>query len=334
MAEDKNLTIADIARELGVSKTTISRAISGKGRIGAETRQRILEYIEERDYHPNVIAKGLAKSRTYNIGLVLPGDFNIVESPFFQNCMLGISKIASSMDYDILLSIVTGNDISQLRRVVINHKSDGIILTRTHVKDAAVQYLKEMNIPFVTIGSVEDDSVVQIDNDHRSACMELTRELIKQGAEKIALIGGNRDYVVTMNRLNGFLDAFSQSGKIPVKEYIYLDVEDDKNVERIVNNLLDKDIDCIIAMDDYLCNSVLNVLNQKKVAIPADVKVASFYDSSLLKNHVPSITSIRFNVEELGEVTCRTLLGMIKNEEVEQKTLLGYQLSMSVSTGD
>ena len=111
MADDRNLTISDIANELGVSKTTVSRAISGKGRIGDETRKKVLDYIKEHDYRPNVIAKGLAKSKTYNICLVIPGDYNIVELPFFQNCMLCISKIASSMDYDVLISMVTDKDI-------------------------------------------------------------------------------------------------------------------------------------------------------------------------------------------------------------------------------
>ena len=330
--EDKNLTIGDIAKELGVSKTTVSRAISGKGRIGSETKERVLQYIEEHNYRPNVIAKGLAKSRTYNIGLVVPGDYNVVELPFFQNCMLGISKIASSMDYDVLLSIVTGEDISQLQRVIINHKVDGVILTRTLVADASVQYLKEMGITFVTIGSLEDPSVVQVDNDHQKACMELTKNLLEQGIDKIALIGGNQDYVVTENRLNGFLDAFAQDNKKPKKEHIYLNVTEDKQIESILEKLLAEGVDCIITMDDYLCGCVLSTLRQKKTVVPKDIKVASFYDSSILKNNIPSITSIQFDVKELGELTCKLLLKMIEGEEVQPQSLLGYQISMREST--
>ena len=68
-----NITISDVAEALGVSKTTVSRAISGKGRIGAATRKRVLEYIQEHDYKPNVIARGLAQSKTFNICVVMPG---------------------------------------------------------------------------------------------------------------------------------------------------------------------------------------------------------------------------------------------------------------------
>lgn len=335
MTEDKKLTINDIADELGVSKTTVSRAISGKGRIGEETRSRVLQYIEEHHYTPNVIAKGLAQSRTYNIGLVIPGDYNIVELPFFQNCMLGISKIASSMDYDVLVSIVTADDISRLQRIVVNHKVDGFILTRTLLKDAPAEYLKGMGIPFVAIGSTEDASVVWIDNDHQKACRELTERLIEQGMERVALIGGSRNHMVNRYRVQGFLDACRRlEGKaaFDCADYVFPDVEDMETVEKIIEKLLWEKVQCIISTDDYLCGCVLNILQQRKIRVPEQVKVASFYDSSFLENYMPSVTSIQFDIEELGKMTCRTLLAMIDGREVPGRSLLGYRISMREST--
>lgn len=331
----KTLTINDIASALGVSKTTVSRAISGKGRIGEETRARVLQYIETHNYRPNVIAKGLAQSRTYNIGLVIPGDYNIVELPFFQNCMLGISKIASSLDYDVLVSIVTAEDISQLQRVAVNHKVDGFILTRTLVEDAPAEYLKKMGIPFVAIGSTEDDSVVWIDNDHRNACRELTERLLAQGLKRIALVGGSKDHMVNRCRVQGFLDAFENGGnkaQEDLKKYVFSDVEDIEAVDKIIKKLLAEGIQCIISTDDYLCGCVLNILQQRKIKVPEQVKVASFYDSSFLENYMPSVTSIQFDIEELGKTTCRTLLKMIEGEAVPGKLLLGCRISMREST--
>ena len=101
--EKKVYTIEDIARELGVSKTTVSRAISGKGRIGQATRARVLQFIEEHDYRPNVMARGLAQKKTYNLALLLPKDYAATEFPFFKDCMNGICEVASSYDYDILI---------------------------------------------------------------------------------------------------------------------------------------------------------------------------------------------------------------------------------------
>ena len=77
------MTIDDIAEALGVSKTTVSRAISGKGRISAATTARIRDYIEQHNYKPNVVARGLAQQRTYNIGVVCPMDYEIFDLPFF-----------------------------------------------------------------------------------------------------------------------------------------------------------------------------------------------------------------------------------------------------------
>jgi DNA-binding LacI/PurR family transcriptional regulator len=95
------ITIGDVADALGISKTTVSRAISGKGRIGEDTRQRVMEYIEEHNYKPSPLAKGLAQSRTYNIGWIIPGDSTITDLPFFQRCMMGVSEMAASQGYGV-----------------------------------------------------------------------------------------------------------------------------------------------------------------------------------------------------------------------------------------
>ena len=137
--EKKDITIADVAEALGVSKTTVSRAISGKGRIGKETRKRVLEYIEEHDYKPNAIAKGLAQSKTYNICVVMPRDYEVVDWNFFQRCLFGIQEMAETVGYDILLTMCQMNDISSLERIVANHKVDGVILMRTFLEDAQIE---------------------------------------------------------------------------------------------------------------------------------------------------------------------------------------------------
>ena len=103
---NNNLTIADIAEALNISKTTVSRAISGKGRIGNETRERVLKYIDENNYVPNPMAKGLAQSKTYNICWVIPADSVATELPFFQRCMMGVAEVTGGLNYDILISMV------------------------------------------------------------------------------------------------------------------------------------------------------------------------------------------------------------------------------------
>lgn len=330
--DDKNLTIGDIAQVLGVSKTTVSRAISGKGRIGEQTRKKVLDYIEEHHYSPNVVAKGLAQNKTFNLGLVLPGDYNVVELPFFQKCMLGISRVASARGYDVLLSMVTADNISQLKRAVNNRKIDGVILTRTLADDAPMKYLLENEMPFVAIGSADDDRVVQIDNDHRSACREMTTNLLEWGIKRIALIGSDESHIVTGNRLKGFEDAFADRVMWDGSRQVFLNVSDDREVDGIVEKLLAEKVECIVCMDDFLCGCVLNALQQRQIVVPEQMQVVSFYDSTVLANRIPAITSIRFDVEELGRKACETLLAMLDEKEVEQRTLLGYEVRIRKST--
>ena len=107
----KNITIADVAESLGISKTTVSRAMSGKGRISEATRQRVKAYMEENNYKPNVIAQGLAKSKTYNIGVVMPSDYGIEDMSYFHNCLVGLQEMASLNGYDIILAVCNNNDL-------------------------------------------------------------------------------------------------------------------------------------------------------------------------------------------------------------------------------
>ena len=330
--ETKKKTIDDIARDLHISKTTVSRAISGKGRISEETRRRVLAYINEYNYRPSAIAKGLAKSRTFNIAFVMPGDYSSSDLPFFQKCMWGISRTASRMDYDLIVSMVEEGDISQLVRLVDRQKIDGVILARTTEKDEPVAYLLANQIPFVTAGSAAEESIIQVDNDHFSACKELTSILIYKGIRRIALIGGSNSYIVNQKRLMGFREAFMQAVAFLDTSLVYTDIENPVRIESAVEEILEKKAECIIAMDDSICGYVLSKLSREQCRIPEDVRVASFYNSTMLEQHQPAITALNFDVTELGMVCCSTLLDAIDKKEINRKTLLGYEVLMKEST--
>ena len=121
------------------------------------------------------------------------------------------------------------DDMSQLQRVVENHKIDGLILGRTLIRDDRIKYLKQTDLPFVAIGSTEEPNVAQIDNDHIAACRELTSILIMKGIKKFALIGGNSNHVV--------------------------------------NHM----VDCIVCMDDGICNWVLDKLRKEGISVPEQI---------------------------------------------------------------
>ena len=113
---------------------------------------------------------------------------------------------------------------------------------------------------------------------------------------------------------------------------IYLDAGDGGAVEEITGELINKNVDCILCMDDSICSSVVNKLAKEGVSIPKDIKVASFYNSSMLENNQPAITSLQFDVSQLGTVSCNTLLACIDKKEVPAKTLLDYEVIIKEST--
>ncbi len=329
---NKKMTIDDIAQTLGVSKTTVSRTISGKGRIGEETRKKILSYIEENHYNPNALAKGLAQSKTYNIAVAVPEDYNLVDLPFFQNSLMGILQVTESVDYDVLLAMVKPNDISQLARIIDNHKVDGVILSRTYQEDMAAEYLLQNGVPFVVMGSSENEAIYQVDNSHLEACRELTTILLKKGMKKLALIGGDESHMVTANRYRGYELAYEGEALSVDKDIVYLNATNPSYVQRISEELLKKRIDGIICMDDTICASLMSYLTSQGVMIPEEVKLASFYYSTLLENSIPSITSIKFNESELGSAACRKLMDILQGKDVELRTLLNYEISIREST--
>lgn len=329
---NKKLTISDVAAALGVSKTTVSRSISGKGRIGEETKERVLKYINEHNFKPNVMAKGLAQSKTYNICVAYPTDCEITELPFFQKCLIGIVQRAAKEQYDILIAMVSNTDISQLKRIIQNHKVDGVILMRTLMDDNCIKYLKQSDVPFVTVGSTSESGVIQVDNDNAAACRGLTMLLLTEGIERIALIGGNPQHVVTQNRYQGFKEAFEKWGKQVDERMIYLGVEEKQGIYSCVEDALGKNAECIIAMDDNVCKKILDKLRQDCIEVPKDVRIASFYHSEELDQNIPAITSLKFDVTALGAVTCSTLFSIMDGREVQQKTILGYEMILKEST--
>ena len=331
--EDNNkMTIDDIARELGVSKTTISRAISGKGRISASTRKKVLDFCQECGYKPNMIARGLAESKTYNIGVVLPNDSDLNEIPFFQVCLLGIIEMATSYEYDVVVSTVGADDITKLVRLVENQKVDGFILTRTRIHDAQIEYLSKHNVPFVVVGTSESGGVIQIDNHHVEACREMTSMLIMQKLKHLSFIGNNSTHIVSRMRYQGFIEGCELNQITPRSDCIYLDCNTRLMVEQAVDDILHKRIDCIVCMDDKICSQVLLKLAIEHVKIPRDIRVASFYDSIFLASHNPPITALEFDVKALGNAACKVLIDTLSGVEVTQKTLLGYDIIFKAST--
>ena len=321
----KTKTIEDVANALGISKTTVSRSISGKGRISEITRQKVLDYIAATDYRPNPNAKGLANARTYNLAWVIPGDSELASLSFFQSCLQG--DAAAQQDHDVLIVTVSPGNISGLKRVVENRKADGVILGQSLDKDMAVDYMKSSGLPFVVVGSTYDPEVLQVDNDHISACSELSSILKMKKPRFVTLIGGDQEIIVNTTRRQGF-----EAGINPVRHSVYMNCVTVEEIERAVEGALSDGADCLVCADDRICYHALNRLKRDGVRIPEDMRVASFYNSRLTEDFEPSITSLHYDPAELGARACRLLIDRIEGREVPGRTLLGYEVLLKAST--
>ena len=329
----EKITIDQVAEALGVSKTTVSRAISGKGRISAATRQRVLDYIEECDYKPNPIARGLAQSRTFNICVVMPEDYQLSDLSFFQRALVGIQQFAEEMDYDILLCISKEDDCSGLERVLMNRKVDGVIVLRTYLKDRQIELLQKSDIPFVAVGDTDYSGVYQTDHDQRTACCELTKCLLLSYSPDIALLGGRESLMITRKRLEGFRDAYAEMGKTTPEGLIFLNLESKAAVDQAADVALRQKVRGMICMDDVICSWLLQKLRREHLRIPQEVWVASFYNSWFLENMDPAITALSFDARELGREACWKLFLLMDHEETLQRTVLPYQVLLRESTG-
>lgn len=323
---EKNIvTINDVAKDLNCSTTTISRAISGKGRVSEKTRERILSYIEEKGYSPNLIAKSLAQSKTYNIGVVLPKDANSIEMPFFQKCLMGSSNMAASMDYDIVVITMDKSDISQIERVIRNRKVDGMILSKSIVNDPAVSLLKQHAVPFIVIGSFHDADVLQTDHNHKQAAYELVSRILETNRRRIAFIGEDLDSIVNLNRYQGYVDAMTAADVKLLPELTDF-VEDRNEIASAVNKLMAVGAECILCIDDFVCLHVLRALSAQKLRVPEDIGIASLYNSVYLSSYTPAISAINFDAIELGSTACELLLKHLSGHDVPPKTLLNYEI--------
>ncbi len=303
------LTMDIIAQKLDVSKTTVSRAISGKGRVGPETRDKVLKYIDSLGYKPNSMASALAGSKTYNIGVVLPDTNERGDAPFFKDCLVGVTEAAARRDYDTVLAVVSYDNLSRLERLVEGRRVDGIILTRGDKGGKVAAYLGRQNMPFVLIGRNQGQEVYQIDSDQKDACCQLTANMLRQSRGGVALMAGPKEMDVERLRYEGYARAFELAG---------LDVDDslvfwnsETRLEDAVEEILERGVKCLACSDDLICLKVMDALKKRNVSVPRDLQVVSFFDSDDLERNEIPVTALHVDTKVLSQKAADLLIDVL-----------------------
>ena len=240
--------------------------------------------------------------------------------------------MASAYDYDIIISMIDGEDVSQIQRLEANRKVDGIIVSRAVVSSKVQKYLKTCKEPYVLIGPSSDPKVPFVDNKNREAGKELTSIMLMKGFRHLALLGGNQSYNVTGSRYQGFLEAHKDMGVSVNENLIFMDVDNQVAVSDTVKRLIEEGADGIVCMDDVICSMCLSSLREKKIQVPTEIKVASMYDSKNLEYNNPPVTSIRFDTVRLGKMACVKLLKILGENPQEDILPLNYQVVLREST--
>ncbi len=325
-------TLDKIAKELGLSKTTVSRAISGKGRISEETRAKVNAFIKEINYRPSAVARSLAASRTFNVGLVFPADSALGEMPYFQTLMTGVCDRAMEYEYDVLIILADNDGISALKHAVRNKKIDAVMVSRCEQDSKVINFLKDATIPYIVVGDPMEPGVPFIDHDNEGAATRMIETLIDKGITRMALIGGGENINVTHSRLAGFRQGFINRGMKADENQIYLNMHKSDRMDKVLKTAIAEGAECIVCMDDMLCNSVLNCLHNDGLSVPEDIKLCSFYDSNLLSTSKPSITSLYFDAKKLGAEGLSMLMRNLDGEDVTNLTLSDFNIQMRDST--
>lgn len=325
------MTIEGMAKELGLSKSTVSRALSGKGRISEATREKVCTYAKEHNFEPlNSLRQSKAKTR--NIGVVIPSDAYLVSIPFFQECLLGICEAATHYDFNILVTTGTENDISSIQGLLEKKVIDGIVLTRSLEDDKAVKYLTDIDFPLGMTGTCDNIKVIQVDGDNKGSAEELISMLIGKGYRRFALVIGNISYKVNKERYKGFCQGLSKHGIPEEEQLLYTDFRNLDIVDNLISGIMSKKAECIICGDDVICTIVMAKLQAEGYKIPDDISVASLYNSLNLNCFLPAITTVSISAKEIGNVIGTQLINYLVGNEYRQKITVDYEILFRKST--
>lgn len=327
------MTIEQMAEQLGVSKSTVSRALSGKGRIGKETRERVLALAQTEVRKPKKTPEKTPE-KTGNIAVVLPTDAYRTGGEYFHECLIGICEEASSRDYDVMITDVTGNNYSGVERLIRKKKIDGVILTRTMEHDRMIEWLADIQFPVAVTGTLqnENDFVIQVDTDNGRASEDLTNYLISKGYRHFAIVFDYMEYTVNKRRYDGFCKALYQQGLSYEWSPLEFGITKYGIIQNLVRELMTKRIDCVVCGDDIICTSLLSAFLAEGYRIPRDIGIASLYNSRNLSCFSPAVTTVNVQTTKVGRMVCSQLLNLLEGKEYQKKSYVDYELLVRKST--
>lgn len=322
--KNRAITIKDIAQELSIAPSTVSRALKDHKNISEETKRKVKDLAEKWNYQPNIMATGLKSNRSNVIGVVIPEIIHY----FFSTVLSGIEDTAHNAGYRVIFTQSSENYEREVQNVktLLANRIDGLLISISKRTNdfAHIKAVKDAGVPIVLFDritkEIEADYVVV--NDFFAA-KNAVKHLIKTGCKNIAFFGALSSLLITQYRKNGYKDALREH-KIKINEDLIFEADSYEDaystVFRILSN--DKPLDAVFAVNDSTAIGALTALKEFGKRVPEDVSIIGFTDSMISRVCEPSLTTIAQDGYKIGQEATKALLARIKvgDEDTEYNT--------------
>lgn len=323
-----SVTLKDIAQHVGLSVTTVSRALGGFDDVALETRQIIQTAADELGYVPNVMARRLKKQKTETIGFIIPTAGPRFSDPFFSDFLAGVGNEAAEHDYDLLIS--THAPHSERERKAYQKAAqggwvDGLIVVRTREQDERIAFLQEHQFPFVAYGRTRTEhDYLYVDEDSVAGMRQVVQHLIDLGHRRIGLIAPPSDLLFAHYRREAYLQTMRDNGLPTAVSWLIEGDLTQRDGRRAAAELIiaNPDLTAVIGGNDLMAIGAMQELRQRGYTIGRDISVAGFDDIPLAGHTTPTLTTVSQPIYAIGRRTCAMLIKQLNGEELPQKHIL------------
>ncbi|MBN1876503.1 MAG: LacI family DNA-binding transcriptional regulator [Anaerolineae bacterium] len=330
------ITIADVAKQAGVSTATVSRVINQTGPVAAQTAARVRETISELNYRPHTAAKTLASHRTNTIGLVFPQ----ISGYYFAPLLRGIASTAGEYGFDLLIySVQEGAAPRELDHYPIgDQNTDGLVVFTSGLPEQELRRLHQISFPVVLIHCTPPEglAIPSVTIENKASARRLVDHLIEiHNRRHIAFLAGPQAHEDSYWREKGYREALETHGIAFDPELVGIGGFNEQIAQATVKTWIREgvQIDAIFAGDDDSATGALTALTQAGIYVPEDVALVGFDDIDLARYLNPPLTTVRAPVEQVGREAIQQLMHLIRTGEADLLTLLPTELVIRRSCG-
>lgn len=332
------VTIRDVAEKAGVSASTVSRVLNGKGTISEETKKRIFGVMEQLQYVPNDSARSFACGSPRAIALVVDvSNAGAYSNSFFNDTVFGIETAAHRAGYSLVVTSAA-ESVSGVERLVLGKRVDGVICPDSLVDRAFLKKAGELHFPCVILGQLESGGETNwVDINNTQAGALAVRHLLSKGYREIAFLGGTGADAFSRDRISGYCRELAANDiRDPKERIIQAASTEMPQIIDLVNSFLrtENRPDAIICSNDRLALGALRAAKRLNLCVPDDLGILCFDNTVITELAEPSITSIDVDTFGLGVQAASILIDQVENPDTSiRQTLLATRIIQRASTG-